>query len=197
MTAEQVDESASVLAAFADLVDASGRVRDALVTVGHDVELLRRSARRLDAIADELQAAAHPEGRPDVLAVHNPDPRYGVRTRGLVPRHTVVSDDGTQVTGSTTFERHFDGVGAVHGGAIAMLFDDLMGRLANSAGRPMARTAFLRTDFRGPVPWGVALAFSCRIASMEGRKRFVHGELVRDGVLLVEANGLWVELRTG
>jgi acyl-coenzyme A thioesterase PaaI-like protein len=104
-------------------------------------------------------------------------------------------DDANQLQGTTTIERHFDGVGAVHGGAIAILLDDLMGRLANSAGRPMARTAFLHIDFRAPVPWGVPLSFQCRITSTVGRKRFVEGRLDRDGEVLSHANGLWVAMK--
>ncbi|KWX57350.1 PaaI family thioesterase [Mycobacterium sp. NAZ190054] len=185
----------AVLDAFAHLVAASGRVRDALVTVGGDVETMTACARRLDEVADTLRQAAIAPGAQDVLATHNPDPRYGVRSRGLVPRHEVHVDDGWRLVGSTTVERHFDGVGAVHGGAIAMLFDDLLGRLANSAGRPMARTAYLHVNFRAPVPWGTPLTFSCRIAQITGRKRFLEGELTRDGELLTDVNGLWVELR--
>ena len=168
---------------FDDLVAASGRIRDALVTVGDHPELLRRSARQLDEIAAALESAAL-----------NPDPGYMVRDRGLIPRHTVTVDDGMHLAGHTTVERHFDGVGAVHGGAIALLFDELLGRLANTA-RPMARTAFLRMDFRVPAPWGVQLDFACRIEKIEGRKRFLAGDLMRDDVVLAQASGLWVELR--
>jgi acyl-coenzyme A thioesterase PaaI-like protein len=184
-------------AAFAELVAASGRVRDALVTVGDDLETLRRSARVLDQVAGDLESVALAPGAQDAVAALDPDPRYGIRDRGLIPGHTITSADARGLAGVTTIERHFEGVGAVHGGAIALLFDDLLGRLANSAPRPMARTAFLHLDFRLPVPWGRPLGFSCGVARIEGRKRYLEGKLCDDGRVLAEAAGLWVELRPG
>lgn len=78
---------------------------------------------------------------------------------------------------------------------MALLFDDLMGWLANSARRSLARTAFLHLDFRAPVPWGTDLEFGCRITRMEGRKRHLAGQLRHGGLVLAEATGLWIELR--
>lgn len=88
--------------AFADVVAASGRVRDALVTVGGDVEVLRRCARELEAIAGALTGCALSPGEPDPMAAPTIDPRYGIRRRGLIPRHTVTSEDGRQLTGVAT-----------------------------------------------------------------------------------------------
>jgi acyl-coenzyme A thioesterase PaaI-like protein len=184
-----------LMAAFAAVVAASGRVRDALVGVSGDAEVLRECAHELDRVADRLVDSALVPGEPDAVAALTVDPRYGIRDRGLTPRHTITGGDGEQLFGVTTIERHFDGVGAVHGGAIALLFDDLLGRLANAAPRPMARTAYLHLDFRRPVPWGRQLQFSCRVAAVEGRKRFLEGELMLDGQALAGASGLWVELR--
>lgn len=182
--------------AFAELVVASGRVRDALVDVGCDADVLRRGARALEQVARELEAAVQAPGVLDDLASVDLDPRYGIRDRGLIPRHTITSADAFRLAGVTTIERHFTGVGAVHGGAIALLFDDLLGRLANAAPRPMARTAHLQLDFRLAVPWGRALGFSCEVARIDGRKRYLEGKLFDDGRVLAEAKGLWVELRT-
>jgi hypothetical protein len=82
MMVDPDDGAASLLVAFDDVVSATGRVRDALIRVGHDAELLRRSAQQLESVAQALRAAELEPGVPDVLAVHNPDPRYGVTEPG-------------------------------------------------------------------------------------------------------------------
>jgi acyl-coenzyme A thioesterase PaaI-like protein len=183
------------VSAFQRLVAASGRVRDALVDAAPDSDVFDRCTALLDQVADALGARIVVPGAEDLLALHNPDPRFGVRTRGLVPHHVVEDESGQHLEASVCFERHFDGVGAVHGGSLTMLFDDALGRLANNDRRLMARTACLKVDFRRPVPWGRPLRLSCRLDRVEGRKRLLLGRLLDGDELLAEAEGLWIELR--
>ena len=59
----------------------------------------------------------------------------------------------TQSRGTVRFGRHYlGGNNAAHGGAIPLLFDDALGRFANSHGRPIARTAYLHVDYRSVTP---------------------------------------------
>nr|WP_281363800.1 PaaI family thioesterase [Nocardioides daedukensis] len=86
---------------------------------------------------------------------------------------------------------------AVHGGAISMLFDDLLGWLLARSDLPPSRTAFLTTNFRAVTPVGVELTVHARITHVEGRKRFLAAELRHGDTVCADAEGLWVELRPG
>jgi hypothetical protein len=85
----------------------------------------------------------------------------------------------------------------VHGGVLPLLFDDVLGRLSTSLGGPLSRTAYLRVDFRNITPIDVDLTIEAAVARLEGRKRFLTGVLSHEGIVLAEAEGLWVELRPG
>jgi acyl-coenzyme A thioesterase PaaI-like protein len=107
-----------------------------------------------------------------------------------------VRDD--RASGSVRFGAHFLGSnGVVHGGAIPMLFDDLLGRLAVAGGRPRSRTAYLHVDYRSVAPIDVDLRVEVWVEREEGRKHFMQGRLLDGERVCAEANGLFVELRPG
>jgi acyl-coenzyme A thioesterase PaaI-like protein len=110
----------------------------------------------------------------------------------------VVQDAGPEeVTGTVRYGRYFlGGNGAVHGGAIPLLFDEVFGRLVNGHRTP-ARTAYLRTDYRAVTPVGRTLDVHVWMERVEDRKRFVRGTLKDGQILCAEAEGLFVELRPG
>ena len=84
--------------------------------------------------------------------------------------------------------------GAAHGGAIALLFDDLLGQLANSPGEPRARTAYLHLDYRAVVPIDRELRVTAWRTRRDGRKLFIQGAIHDGARILSEANGLFVRL---
>ena len=100
-----------------------------------------------------------------------------------------------RVTCAVTFGTSYVGAGdAAHGGAIALFFDELLGMCSN-AGRPVARTAYLHVDYRAVTPLELPLQGAARIDRVEGRKRFVVGELRLGDDVVAEAEGLFIELR--
>lgn len=92
---------------------------------------------------------------------------------------------------------YIGGNGAVHGGAVPLVFDDILGRLANSGGRSVSRTAYLHVDFRSVTPVGRVLTVEAWFEREEGRKRFIRGTLHDGERLCAEAHGLFVQLRAG
>jgi acyl-coenzyme A thioesterase PaaI-like protein len=93
---------------------------------------------------------------------------------------------------------HVGGRGAVHGGMVPLLFDELLGRLSN-ANRPVpARTAYLRTDYhRVTLPY-VDYRLDGSVDEETGGKRFLSARLTApDGVVVASAEGLFVALRDG
>lgn len=110
----------------------------------------------------------------------------------------VVRDaDADHVTGTVRYGRYFlGGNGAVHGGAVTLLFDEVFGRLANSHRTP-SRTASLKTDYRAVTPVGVDIEVHVWLERIEGRKRFVRGTLTHGQTVPAEAEGLFIELLEG
>jgi acyl-coenzyme A thioesterase PaaI-like protein len=120
------------------------------------------------------------------------------RGQTMSPPFTVIEGDDTAVRGRVTFGRYFlGGNGAVHGGAIPLLFDEVMGRLANAGNRARARTAYLNTDYRSITPIGVELEIKAWFVFERGRKRLLRGELRHGETLCAETEGLFVMLKPG
>lgn len=100
------------------------------------------------------------------------------------------------VHGTVTFPRLYLGSeGAVHGGALALWADDVLGRLGHAVCGDLTRTAYLHLDYLGLVPVDVELTFSAWVEQSEGRKRHLVAELTRNGEVLARASGLWVQVR--
>lgn len=181
-------------AAYGPMVDALRGFLDTLAAAAPDertsTELaadLRRWGDRLAAL--EVVERERPFGRRVEL-----DGRGQVMAPAFVLEHR----GPDSVEGHVTFGDYFlGGHGAVHGGAITLLMDEVLGRLSDTDGRPSARTASLRTDFRAVTPVGVRLQMRAWIEREEGRKRFVRGELTHGGRVCAEAEGLFLALLEG
>lgn len=108
------------------------------------------------------------------------------------------TDDG-RIGGTAQFRRfHLGRNGAAHGGAVAMLFDSLLGFTAFKLSRSRAqRTAFLHVDYRKIARVEKELQVDAGLDGIEERKIFVSGRLLDDGVVLAEAHALFVKLHPG
>jgi len=120
------------------------------------------------------------------------------RGQVVVPPAVIENVDDVRIECTVTFTRHFlGGNGAVHGGTLPLLFDDILGRFAQSGGRPIARTAYLHVDYRSITPVEKPLRLVGEIVSELGRKRLIRATLKDGDTLCAEAEGLFVELRPG
>ena len=115
-----------------------------------------------------------------------------------VPMSAGKGDDG-RIHGSARFARfHLGRNGAVHGGALGMLFDSVLGLTSSViTGGPRQRTAYLKINYRHIVPVEKELQFDAGIDRVEGRKIFVSGRLSDGDTLLTEAEALFVRLKPG
>ncbi len=110
---------------------------------------------------------------------------------------TSTSGTISTVSACVTLGRFYLGAGgAAHGGVLGLVFDELIGRLANT-GRERSRTAYLQANFRAVTPIGPELRVSARVDRIEGRKRFLTGTIHHGDTLTADAEGLFVELRPG
>ncbi len=115
-----------------------------------------------------------------------------------VPVDLHVTEDG-RVGGVARFRRYYLGRnGAAQGGAVALLFDSLLGFTAFKLGRSRAqRTAFLNVDYRRIAPVEKQLQVDAGIDSIEDRKIFISGR-IRDGNdVVAEAHALFIKLKPG
>jgi acyl-coenzyme A thioesterase PaaI-like protein len=152
-------------------------------------------------IADAISALTRELAKYSVDERHQVAGRLvGIPGRGqcMTPAVEVTEYSDTHVRGHVSFGRFYlGGNGAVHGGAIPLAFDELMGRLANTGGRAPSRTAYLHVNYRSITPIETTLAIEAQFDREEGRKRFLSGT-IRDGdTLCADAEGLFVALRPG
>ena len=120
------------------------------------------------------------------------------RGNPLFPPFVIDTQSTAGMTGRVTFPvSHIGGNAAAHGGAIPLLFDDVLGFAAAYENPDWARTAYLHVNYRNVTPIGVELQFSVTVDRIEGRKRFVTGRLMNGDVLCCDAEALFVTLLTG
>ena len=109
--------------------------------------------------------------------------------------HLDEQPDGSFVT-SIVFPERFCGViGVVHGGVVSMLFDELLGSVANPPSGEWWATASLTVNYRAPSPIGVELRAVVERGERHGRKCAVRGKLFAGDMLCAEAEGLFVKVR--
>ena len=179
---------------YARLLEAMRSLQDTFVNAATPNDEVEELAEQLEQLSERFASFAVP-------AFHSPaGMRSDLPGRGnpmLVPV-TIDETTDTTVSGRVTFRPyHHGGNGAAHGGTLPLMFDDLFGRVVNSGGRPVARTAYLHVNYRHVTRLGAELTVEAALGRVEGRKRWATGVL-RDGQLVVaDAEGLFVELRPG
>lgn len=175
------------------LVNAVRELHDSVVGVQAPADVLDNVTQLLEQAGARLAPHRMPTDAPpswdDLLRT--------ARTRILAPPLADVTGDRNEFHATVTFGQFYvGGNGAVHGGAIPLLFDDVLGRLAITD-RPICRTARLEVDYRRVTPLGRPLRVEARVEREEGRKRFLCGSLSDGDDLCAEAHALFVELREG
>jgi len=107
----------------------------------------------------------------------------------------LLAQDGTVVC-LVTVPEAFDGhPGYLHGGIIATLLDETMGKVLRARGRT-SMTRHLEIDYLLPVPSGAPLRIEGRVVRGEGLKHWTEAKILNlEGTALAKAKGLFIELR--
>ncbi len=179
---------------FARMIEALRGFNDELPGARPGPELLREMRATLSRWSAELEAVQVPEGQ-RVFGRRSDLPSRG---QTMSPRMIIDQLDADGLRATVRFGRYYVGVnGAVHGGAVAVVLDELLGSVSHRVGPGLARTAYLHVNYRSITPADRDLQVTARLVSIDGRKRVVTGE-IRDGSrLCCDAEGLWVELKPG
>jgi len=207
---DRVPPASSIPAAAITLADAARDLLDAVVATDVDEATRERLASVLRDVAAELRSARR---EPVIVLVREADGRVNNLTQAgcgpLNPRAPVLRFDpfppppepeaafrSVEVTGHVTLDESFGGgPGRAHGGAVATIFDEALGR-ANVAAGLSGMTVALEVRFRAGAPLGVPLRVTARCDRVEGRKRFTSGELWAGETLVAEATAVYVIERT-
>jgi acyl-coenzyme A thioesterase PaaI-like protein len=173
------------------------------------VRTLQDHARAADAPDDVITEAADlVEKVTQLLAPYYADEwaspsgrRMDLPSRGnllAIPLDLHKSQD-ERIEGTALFRRfHLGRNGAAHGGAVAQLFDGLLGYAAFTlSGSRAQRTAFLHVDYRKIALVEKELQVDAGIDTIEDRKIFVSGRLLDGDEVLAESHALFVKLRPG
>ncbi|WP_198653655.1 PaaI family thioesterase [Actinocorallia populi] len=175
------------------LADALRRFLDLRTGADAPPELTKEMLRQIELLNDELAEHQIPESRQVIGRIDMPG-----RGQTLIPLIEVHSSGPDHISATTRFGRYYLGRnGAVYGGAVPLVFDSLLGRLAASGGRSPSRTAYLHVDYRAITPIDADLRVEVRFTREEGRKRYVHGAIYHGETLCAEAEGLFIALRPG
>jgi acyl-coenzyme A thioesterase PaaI-like protein len=183
-------------AAAIALADAVRRLMDAVVVSEIDGAGRMAVATEIDSLTAVLSARSRdsmPWPDPQSMARgHRPySPVIGA-ANPIAPPMTVRTLDDRSVVGEATMRLIHEGPPAVvHGGWVATLLDQLLGH-ANAAAGVGGFTAELTVRYRRPTPSGVPLTVRARTDSVNGRRVHASGEIVADGAVTAEANGLFL-----
>jgi acyl-coenzyme A thioesterase PaaI-like protein len=180
--------------AFPVMVEALRELQDQLTGANPPEPVAARIAEAISALTRELAGYAVDER-------HQVAGRLvGIPGRGqsMIPPVEITEYSDTCARGHVNFGRFYlGGNGAVHGGAISLVFDELLGRLANTGRRTPSRTAYLHVNYRNITPIETRLVIEARFESEEGRKRVLSGTICDGDTLCADAEGLFVALRPG
>jgi acyl-coenzyme A thioesterase PaaI-like protein len=141
----------------------------------------------VEAIAARLDAARAllPDGERHA-------PYNGLRTP-MPPWDYVLTDDALLARGRFT-HGHTGPPGCVHGGWIALAFDEVLGWTNFRAGVG-AMTAHLGIRYRKPTPIGAAVEFRVPWPEVNDRRVHTNATLTADGIVTAEAQGLFINFQ--
>ncbi len=141
---------------FPRMIEALRLVRERITTASPPHDVVAETADTLEKLAAALAPFEVDEARQ--VAAHRID--LPGRGQAMVPVLHLDEWDDQHVSARVTLGRYYLGAGgAAHGGVLGLVFDELMGRLANT-GRDRSRTAYLQVNFRAVTPTGPELRVS-------------------------------------
>lgn len=205
---DRVPPADSITPAAVELAVAARDLLDAVVATAVDDDTRRAVASALRDAASTLRTERRD---PVIVLVREPDGRLNNLTQAgcgpLNPRAPELrfapfpppAPDApfrsVEVEGTVTLDASFGGgPGRAHGGVVAGLFDEALGR-ANTAAGLSGMTVALEVRFRTGAPLGVPLRVVARTDRVDGRKRFSSGELLAGDTLVAEASAVYVTER--
>lgn len=179
------------------LAVATRRLMDAVVRTRLVDADLAAAAEAVEELADRVGADLSPTMAWPTMAEmrrgYRPyNPIFGELNPYAPPVRWQVLPD-LSVEGRVTMSPIHEGPpGAVHGGLVGALLDQLLGQ-ANVAAEVGGMTAELTIRYLRPTPYNVPLLLLARHDHAEGRRSFASGEIYFDDVVTATAVGIFVQ----
>ena len=149
-----------------------------------------------EELAGRLESAGTLGVRQEHALRHTRSPLSGVMNPVAPPMTSEYFPEEKKVVSRITFNEAYQGPPAcVHGGFVAALMDEALGRARHLTDRNCV-TGSLKVDYRKPTPVNVELVVEARIEEIHERKFIVRGEITHEGQVTAEAEGLFVFLDT-
>jgi acyl-coenzyme A thioesterase PaaI-like protein len=173
------------------------------------VALLDPTDGGFEELVDEVEAlasraAAVPSLRRHGGAAVSPHPNGALTERsGISGRSNPLAPplrirvDGDRTLGAAVYGDAYEGPpGVLHGGFVAAAFDDLLG-CAQVASGMAGFTGTLTVRMRRPTPLHTRIEYEAGVTKVSGRRIVCWGRSTADGVLLAEAEGIFVTPPSG
>jgi len=163
-------------------------------------DALNAAADALEQVRTSLADAAEPQRRPRFQPDPDGLPQNFFPTSPAVGRANPIASPVKiekapgGLRGSAWFDYQYEGPpGCVHGGVIALVFDEILGA-ANIAERAPGMTGTLTIKYRKPTPIRRDLTLVARFEGRDGRKIRTWGGIYDGDELTAEADGIFIEL---
>jgi hypothetical protein len=184
------------------LAEAVRRAIDVVMTVEDaTVEQVLAAAESIEAATASLAGPARLG--PGSLRRTAPDRDHG----DYLPRSPIVGESSPlappiawewlppRIVGRVVFGAAYEGPPAfVHGGIIALAFDEMLGMANIASGHP-GMTGTLTVRYRRPTPLYREVVFEAWVVRVEGRRIATRGTLSCDDMLCAECDGVFVQPR--
>ncbi len=170
----------------------AAQLRELSARLDDEIAIFELAERRWGREAQREQHFSQHGVRPDLL--YEMSPVMGMSNPVAFPMHVWREDDcvHAELCPDWTFEGP---LGHLHGGVIASLFDQVLGLAQHLSGRGGV-TGSLNTRFHHPTPLNKTLRMIARIERIEGRKKFIVGELWADEVRTASCEGIFFTEKT-
>ena len=174
---------------------------DAAVLTAADDDESTLAAKEIEAIAARLEDAGQrePMQTRDVESMRRGERPYSPvigAANPIAPPMTIRMLGDATVVGECTMRPIHEGPpGAVHGGWVATLLDQLLGHATAASGNP-GFTAELTVRYRRPTPYNALLTLRARTDEVDGRRVHASAEIVAGDAVTAEAKALFLKPRT-
>ncbi len=179
-----------------ELAETLRRLNTALITSVVPIEQLTALTETLRKEVDRIEANPRVFGRLALLEQEIADglyelgPAIGQSNAVSMPMH-VWAENG-KVHGQLTADWSREGpFGHVHGGVIALLFDQFLG-IAQRTVQGTGRTGTLTIRYHHPTPLNRPLRMVAEVSRVDGRKKFVIGEIWADDIRTASCEGVFI-----
>lgn len=159
------------------------------------VDRVRTIARHLLEATDDPAAVTVADPHPQTTSFAQDLTPITSAINPLAPPLSIRQEDGQSVSDTHLPPQYVGPPGRVHGGIIALMLDQVLGNAAHASGLPPSYTRELTITYNEATPLDAPVRVVGRVDRVDGRKRFLSGEVLVDGRVAASATGVWISPR--